>query len=649
MKRERESNRRTGPSGAGSARSHVALRAAPGPGRSPMSVLQRHAGNRAVGRMLHGAPSEGMESSRERSSHTASLVSKALLDAGRPLDRSTRAFMEARFGRDFGGVRVHTGPRAASSARALDALAYTLGERIVFARGEYAPHASSGRRLLAHELGHVLQQTGPGPTGVPQSTPVPSGLPVSAPGDLLEREAHRIADEVLRGPARVEPPVATRTSPLIQRTNGTGTATVLQERIADARRALTDTVWDHAEGWHGLRSEAATGSQELVDGIEATLERFIRWAGDEDQALLASLESSWSRILVGPVVGRVIGEAVPGVKGKVIAFGAGVFLGHVFREESERRLADAAEANRFLADLGVEGARRSMDLVREYGQIMHDFGGLKASILALVDERGTSNRLQRIERDLGFHERAVLAGREGSGEAILARCDDALAFRAEYLDLVRRFRQKTRDLRAINERIPAGREEGLRKLRERYGEMLATETGTQRLRGRQLVGRGQGIHLRGEVEWSREGPWGTFRISAGLRELGGIPADRLTADTRAHLAGLTPLELSRMGEGGAAVKLWLREVRQATRGDLLVRPGERITVRHEDGPFITWQDGRASVHGILIRELRQMTAKGFLANFRGPSADDVATTVVSLIESVPVRTLEREGREHTWS
>ncbi|HVZ39419.1 MAG TPA: DUF4157 domain-containing protein [Candidatus Kapabacteria bacterium] len=84
---------------------------------------------------------------------------------GSPLDSGARRFMEPRMGRDFGGVRVHTDQRAASSAEAIGARAYTVGNNIVFGRGQYAPASSDGRRLLAHELTHVMQQSG----GAPQT------------------------------------------------------------------------------------------------------------------------------------------------------------------------------------------------------------------------------------------------------------------------------------------------------------------------------------------------------------------------------------------------------------------------------------------------------------------------------------------------
>jgi hypothetical protein len=79
--------------------------------------------------------------------------------AGRPLDNDTRSFMEPRFDRDFSNVKIHDDRKAAESARSLDALAYTAGNNIVFGSGQYDPHSDSGKRLLAHELTHVTQQS----------------------------------------------------------------------------------------------------------------------------------------------------------------------------------------------------------------------------------------------------------------------------------------------------------------------------------------------------------------------------------------------------------------------------------------------------------------------------------------------------------
>lgn len=82
----------------------------------------------------------------------------AASQGGTPLPSAARAFFEPRFGRDFSQVRVHADTQAADAARSVQARAYTLGSHIVFGTGEYAPASSAGRRLLAHELTHVVQQ-----------------------------------------------------------------------------------------------------------------------------------------------------------------------------------------------------------------------------------------------------------------------------------------------------------------------------------------------------------------------------------------------------------------------------------------------------------------------------------------------------------
>ena len=84
---------------------------------------------------------------------------RALRRGGQPLPRSTRDFFEPRFGHDFSHVRIHTDAKAAASAKAVNALAYTMERDVVFGAGQYAPETMVGRRLLAHELAHVVQQS----------------------------------------------------------------------------------------------------------------------------------------------------------------------------------------------------------------------------------------------------------------------------------------------------------------------------------------------------------------------------------------------------------------------------------------------------------------------------------------------------------
>jgi hypothetical protein len=125
-------------------------------------------------------------------------VRKGLGSSANPLDPSTRRDMEASFGFDFGQVRVHYDSRANESARALNAKAYTLGSDIVFREGHFAPNVVGGRRLLAHELTHVVQQS--------RASTVSTQFlkAISRPGDASEREAEISSDRVMSGlPASV--------------------------------------------------------------------------------------------------------------------------------------------------------------------------------------------------------------------------------------------------------------------------------------------------------------------------------------------------------------------------------------------------------------------------------------------------------------
>jgi outer membrane protein OmpA-like peptidoglycan-associated protein len=86
------------------------------------------------------------------------IVNEVLQTSGQSLDVGTRGLMESHFGHDFSMVRVHTDSQAAESARVVDAEAYTVGRHVVFGSGRYEPRSTVGRRVLAHELTHVVQQ-----------------------------------------------------------------------------------------------------------------------------------------------------------------------------------------------------------------------------------------------------------------------------------------------------------------------------------------------------------------------------------------------------------------------------------------------------------------------------------------------------------
>ena len=114
------------------------------------------------------------------------VVNEVLHSSGQPLGATVRGHMESLFGQDFSRVRVHTDARAADSARAVDALAYTVGHHVIFGAGRYQPTTPDGRRLLAHELAHTAQQG-------PSDFAVQPGLQIGAAHDPAEHEAERAA------------------------------------------------------------------------------------------------------------------------------------------------------------------------------------------------------------------------------------------------------------------------------------------------------------------------------------------------------------------------------------------------------------------------------------------------------------------------
>jgi outer membrane protein OmpA-like peptidoglycan-associated protein len=168
-------------------------------------------------------------------------VSQALQSPGQPLDTSTRNFMESRFRYDFSQVKIHTNSIAAESAREVNAHAYTVGNSVVFARGQYTPDTTAGRKLLAHELTHTIQQA---PAG---RSALQSKLNIGAINTPEETEAEHVAEQVTNGAAnRVTQisalPVLRRQPIDSSNTSGTSEAdfTSEQKRGGQPRAAFVD-------------------------------------------------------------------------------------------------------------------------------------------------------------------------------------------------------------------------------------------------------------------------------------------------------------------------------------------------------------------------------------------------------------------------
>lgn len=244
---------------------------------------------------------------------------------GTALDPALSAEMSRSFDADLSGVRVHTGPDAAASATALRAAAYTVGDHIVFGEARFAPHTTEGRRLLAHELSHVVQQrTASGPARVSRAS------------DSAEVEADHAAHTVLAGRrpritaggpaiARQEVPAVDPFAPLL---SGSTLTPVEASGLLDAYEALDPADRDaFVRKHHGI---AVTSS-----GVTRLL------------AALSPAERKTRRGLLSDVLERVQRIAAETTAGKTLVE-LGAVQGAFMKPEAERlaRAKKAADAKK---------------------------------------------------------------------------------------------------------------------------------------------------------------------------------------------------------------------------------------------------------------------------------------------------------------
>ena len=197
------------------------------------------------------------------------IVHEVLRSPGRPLDPATRAFMQPRFGHDFSSVRVHTDSRARASARAVNALAYTVGQDVVFGASSSPPHTSTGMELLAHELTHVVQQCSSG-LGVQAH-----GLELAAPEGPLERSAELAGKAVAAGDSTV---VGDVVAPVLQRQPEPGPAFNIQLTYPPNQTERHERLL-LADALRVLRAFASRIEAHLAGGLEG--HRYLKEVRDD--------------------------------------------------------------------------------------------------------------------------------------------------------------------------------------------------------------------------------------------------------------------------------------------------------------------------------------------------------------------------------
>lgn len=291
------------------------ISARPGGRYDDILALQRAAGNDAVNQLLQ---QRGARNPLRKA--IPSIVHDVLnRDPGKPLDATTRAFFEARFGHDFNRVRVHTSTYAAESAAALNAIAYTAGRDVVFGAGQYAPGRSEAQELLAHELTHVVQQEG--------RADALRG-PIEEAGYVLENEADRIADVALSRQPLVVVQKSQHGAVQCKRRRGRrpvvgsrhktrGIKEIEGTKIFVSRQELVDRL-TLEEGNINVQIQSWTedGVGDLRDGLQEAALSFQNWYGSQKRR---PNTGAFISNLVWAIAGTLSAVFTPGSAAAVIA------------------------------------------------------------------------------------------------------------------------------------------------------------------------------------------------------------------------------------------------------------------------------------------------------------------------------------------
>jgi len=222
---------------------------------------------------------KSMEDSTSEVPHGLESQINAIKGGGRPLAESERAYFEPRFGYDFGQVRMHTDIRAAETAQAVNAQAFTVGNDVVFGIGKYSPHTAQGKSLLSHELTHVIQQG----TDLAVHESVIIGESVSR----AEREAEYAMTQIIPGRP-------------ISVSNREATGTIQRDDADDDKRRKWDEAYRTKRARPGAlpyeKYKAKIGQQGEAEKYAPELKAASKWGGTKLR-LIAMTREEFGQIL----------------------------------------------------------------------------------------------------------------------------------------------------------------------------------------------------------------------------------------------------------------------------------------------------------------------------------------------------------------
>jgi Domain of unknown function (DUF4157) len=191
-------------------------------------------GNRALQKLVGQGGVQRSGTGPAALDETVARAIHAKRGTGRPLEAGAQRDLSAAMDHDFSDVNVHTDAEADRLNRAVSAEAFTTGKDVFFREGKYDPASNEGRKLIAHELTHVIQQRGAPPT---------QDLTVSDPNDASEQQASAVASDVASPPAQAAASVSRHAAPEEQ----VSTSSVAREAAEDEEEAPAPEAADHAE------------------------------------------------------------------------------------------------------------------------------------------------------------------------------------------------------------------------------------------------------------------------------------------------------------------------------------------------------------------------------------------------------------------
>jgi hypothetical protein len=247
---------------------------------SPAAVLelQRLAGNAVVSRLIAPGAQRSAEADEEGGAGRSPVLDVVGQGSGRPLDGDIRREMEGHLGADFSNVRLHTDGAATESAKAVNANAYTVGEDVVIRNDRWSPDSDEGRKTIAHELTHVVQQR----SGPVAGQDAGGGIRLSDPGDEFEQAAEHTATAIVSGASTGGAPAAATSSAQLDVDEDTS----LQGQFVQRQAAADEELEDEETAAQGefVQREGET-DEELEDEETAAQGEFVQREGETEEEL----------------------------------------------------------------------------------------------------------------------------------------------------------------------------------------------------------------------------------------------------------------------------------------------------------------------------------------------------------------------------